>query len=256
VNTIEALCEYVNSNAKVKTETRTREHIQYLIFLTACADSQENGKMNKLSTQNLDLIPSPTELKQICKSISALEAIISPAWSNRYYSYQKNWSETEEFCEMGDGSGDQMLILFKSNNIAINGFAHESTMIGQEEILLNVPTVFHDFIFGEPVKSIGTSFCILQTESDTEWQIGNIQFSTDNYKDGSEELLQLLDGKPFTYKNWAEEYYEREIKLNLVERIYNGELITREVVAQLNPELDDFEKLKLDLNEIGYEYEL
>jgi len=212
--------------------------------------------MNKLSTQNLELIPSPNILKQNCKSISTLEAIISPEWSYRYYSYQKDWSDTEEFCEMRDGSGNHMLIIFESNNVAINGFAHESKMIGQKEILSNLPAVFHEFIFGEPVKSIGTSFCIWQTESDKKWQIGNIQFSTDNYKDGSTELLQLLDGNPLTYKNWSEEYYEKEFDLNLIKKIYSGAILTKQLVTQINPELNDFEKLKSDLNDIGYKNEL
>ena len=149
-----------------------------------------------------------------------------------------------------------MLILFNANNVAINGFAHESEMIDQKEILSNVPTVFHEFIFGEPVKSIGTSFCIWQTESDKDWQIGNIQFSKDCHKDGSTELLQLLDGKPTTYKNWAEEYYEKDFELNLVEKIYNGDLITKNIVALINSELNDFAKLKSDLNDIGYKNKL
>ncbi|MDF1698687.1 MAG: hypothetical protein P1U56_22735 [Saprospiraceae bacterium] len=34
-----------------------------------------------------------------------MEAIISPEWEYRYYSYQKDWSEIEEFCEMRNGHG-------------------------------------------------------------------------------------------------------------------------------------------------------
>ena len=64
-----------------------------------------------------------------------------------------------------------------------------------------------------------------------------------------------------TYKKWAEEYYEESfeengLKLELVEKIYNGIKITKELVLELNPELDDFEQLKSDLNEIGYEHEI
>jgi hypothetical protein len=81
------------------------------------------------------------------------------------------------------------------------------------------------------------------------------------YKDGSKDLLQLLDGKPSTYKTWAEEYYEEEfeeneLKLEIVKSIYNGALITKELVKELNPELDDLDQLKSDLNEIGYTHSL
>ncbi len=248
--------------------------------------------MNKLSSENLNLLPNPTELQKICKSISALESIICPEWEYRYYSYQKDWSETEEFCEMRNGQGDQMLITFSKNGTCINGFAHESEMNGWKNIPIeekksfteklfgskkeikteltqiipkgvvdNLPKVFNEFIFGEPVKSIGTTFCIWKTETDNNWKIGKVDLTKDKYKDGSTDLLQLLDGKPLTYKNWAEEYYEenfeeKELKLELVEKIYNGIIITKELVLELNPELDDFEKLKSDLNEIGYEHKI
>lgn len=244
--------------------------------------------MNKLSSENLNLLPNPIELQKICKSISALEAIICPEWEYRYYSYQKDWSETEELCEMRNGQGDQMLMVFSKNGTCISGFAHESEMNGWKNVPLeektsfnqklfgskkevkteltqiipkgvvdNLPKVFNDFIFGEPVKSIGTTFCIWQTYTDISWKIGKVDLPKDEYKDGSNDLLQLLDGKPLTYKNWAEEYYEEnfeenELKLELVEKVYNGIIITRELVKEINPELEDFVKLKSDLDEIGY----
>lgn len=248
--------------------------------------------MKKLSSENLNLLPNPNELQKICKSIAALEAIICPEWEYRYYSYQKDWSETEQFFEMRNGQGDQMQIIFSKNGTCINGFAHDSKMNGWKNmpieekksfveklfgsknevkteltqiipkgVLDNLPKVFNEFMFGEPVKSIGTTFCIWQTTLDNNWQTGKVVLPKDDYKDGSNDLLKLLDGKPLTYKNWAEEYYEEnfeenELKLELVEKVYKGAVITKEVVLALNPELGDFERLKSDLNEIGYEYEL
>lgn len=248
--------------------------------------------MNKLSSENLNLLPNSSELQKICKSISTLEAILCPEWEYRYYSYQKDWSDTEEFCEMRDGTGNKMLIIFTRKGTCINGFAKESEMNGWKSIPIkqkksfteklfgskkeikteltqiipkgvvdNLPKVFNEFIFGEPVKSIGTTFCIWQTETDNNWKIGKVDLPKDEYKDGSNDLLQLLDGKPLTYKNWAEEYYEEnfeenELKLELVEKVYKGTIITKELVLELNPELEDFEQLKSDLNEIGYEHKI
>lgn len=246
--------------------------------------------MAKLSTENIDLIPNPEALQNLCKSISALEAIISPEWEYRYYSYQKNWRINEEFCEMRNGQGDQMLILFTKDGVCINGFAHESKMNGWKRVSIEekksfskrlwgskeepeikriqelnnsviekLPTVFHDFIFGEPVKSIGTTFCIWTI--DKNWKTGEIEFPDDDYKDGSSDLLQLLDGKAMTYKRWAEEYYEeafenRELNVEIVEKIYSHIPVTKELALEINPEIDDFESLKSDLNEIGFESKL
>ena len=244
--------------------------------------------MKKLSTENLNLLPNPTRLKNICKSIAALEAIICPDWEYRYFSYQKDWSETEELCEMRNGQGDQMLIAFSSNGTCINGFAQDSEMNGWKEVEIvekpsffknlfssnkdkktqltqvipkgvvdALPQEFNEFIFGEPVKSIGTTFCIWHSETDKAWKTGKINLPNDEYKDGSSDLLTLLDGNPLTYKNWAEEYYEedfedRELKLDLVEKIFNGVEITKDLVNNINPKLIDFEQLKSDLDKIGY----
>ena len=244
------------------------------------------------STEQLHLLPMGLELQQLCKSISALEAIISPEWGSRYFSYQKDWNETEEVCEFRNGDGDQMLILFGRSGIVVNGFAHESRMNGWKEVtltehrsllqrLLNpgaakekglaqtlwkgvldeVPTAFHEFLFGEPVKSIGTTFCIWSSKTDVKWQTGKIEFPDDDFKDGSADLLSLLDGAPSTYKEWAEEYYDeqfedRKLNLELVQEIYNHKPISKELAHAINPELEDLEKLKADLAEIGYPAEL
>ncbi|MCD7930494.1 MAG: hypothetical protein LUH15_03550 [Tannerellaceae bacterium] len=46
----------------------------------------------------------------------------SPEWEYRYYSYNRKWSDKEEVFEMKNGSGDQMLILFREEGCVINGF--------------------------------------------------------------------------------------------------------------------------------------
>lgn len=233
------------------------------------------------STEHLAEIPKPSALQSICKSISTLEAIISPEWEHRYYSYQKNWAEGEEFCEMRNGQGDQVLILFKEKGICINGFAHESQMNGWKNtqieekksfkeklfgtkkapkselrqeipkgVLDSLPKVFNDFIYGEPVKSIGTTFCIWSINND--WKVGDIILPNDNYKDGSRDLLQLLDGRATTYRNWAEEYYEKEFNIELIKSVFAGNPISRELVLALNSEIENFEALKTELEEIGF----
>ncbi len=247
--------------------------------------------MDKPSTTKLELLYPPNKIQQLCKSISAIEAIICQEWEYRYYSYQNNWSETEEFCEMRNGSGDQMLILFSNNGICINGFDHKSEISGwkripkkQKKSLLqklfnnnnqeteliqeihngivgNLPHVFHEFIFGEPVKSIGTTFCIWKTNDNSKWTKGYIDLPNLGEIDGSKYLLELLDGKAETYKKWAESYYEdefaeRELDLSAIQKIYDGDLITLDLIQKINPILEDLDKLKSDLDEIGYNHNL
>jgi hypothetical protein len=43
--------------------------------------------------------------------------------------------------------------------------------------------------------------------------------------------------------------------LDLVKHIYDIKPLTKDIALGLNPNIDDFEKLKTDLNEIGYKYD-
>lgn len=208
--------------------------------------------MTKLSSNNLELLPSPIELKQLCQSIATLEAILSPNWEYRYYSYNKDWAKEEECCQMRNGSGDELFILFGKTGTVINGFAHESAFQDKAKITANLPEEFHAFIFGEPIASIGTTFCMWNLEGKQKWE-NNKQ----DLLDGSEELLKLLDGKAESFHQWAEDYYELEnLNLELVQQIYKHAPITKQIVQQLNPSLTDIKLLKEDLEEIAYEHKL
>ena len=212
-----------------------------------------------ISTKKLQNLPNKEKLQKICKSISVLDAIISQDWEYRYYSYNQKWRKDEELFEMRDGCGDQMLILFTKNGCVINGFAHElydfeESLPSESELIKGIPDVFNDFILGEPVAPIGTTFCIWTNENN-QWQLGNIK----HFKDGSDEMLSIFDGNPQTYIDFAIDYFEEdylstENAKNTVIKIYNHETLTREMVLSIVDELEDWAQLESDLKEIGYPY--
>lgn len=207
-----------------------------------------------ISTKDYSLLPDPENLRRICKAISVLDAILSQEWQYRYYSYNNKWSDQEEFFEMRNGSGDHMLILFLQNGCVINGFAHEYPQQDKQQLTVNLPPVFNEFIFGEPVNSIGTTFC-LWTTGQKNWQTGQ----PEHYEDMSEELLSIFDGNSQTYVDWATEYFEESYKetgipLETVTKIYNGETLTKDMVLSIVEEPEDWEQLENDLSEIGYPY--
>lgn len=207
-----------------------------------------------ISTKNYNALPNRKALQTICKTISVLDAIISQEWEYRYYSYNNKWADNEAFFEMRNGSGDQMLILFRQDGCVINGFAHEFEQQDKQKLTTSLPSIFDEFIFGEPVKTIGTTFCLWTTEQNN-WQVGQIE----NYEDNSEKMLNIFDGNPQTYIDWATEYFEESyvgsgIPLNIVTKMYSGQTLTKEMVLTIVEELEDWEQLEADLNEIGYPY--
>ena len=207
-----------------------------------------------ISTENYTLLPDRKSLETICKAISVLDAIISQEWQFRYYSFNSKWDTDERCLQMRNGEGEEMHILFREDGCAINGFAHEYDQPNKGKLTTNLPTIFKDFIFGEPVNSIGTTFCLWTTEL-KNWQIGQLE----NFDDNSEYFLNIFDGQPQTYIDWATEYFEGSYKesgipLNTVSKIYSGQTLTKKMVLSIVDELEDWEQLRADLDEIDYPY--
>jgi len=69
--------------------------------------------------------------------------------------------------------------------------------------------------------------------------------------DGSAWMLSIFDGKPGTYKAWAEDYYERPVGLSAVQQIYGHMPLTLELVQELNATAE-FESVLADATEIDY----
>jgi hypothetical protein len=204
-----------------------------------------------ISTKDFSALHDRHKLYQICKSISVLDAVFDEEWLNRYFSFNSKWAEKEECFEMRNGQGDQILILFQSDGCVINGMVHEYYPKNKQEIVKGLPANYDEFIFGEPIRSIGTTFC-LWTEN-SNWNIGNVT----DFNDGSSNTLSIFDGIPSTYFNWATEYFETEFEnsqaaLNVVTQIYKGNALTKEMIFTLNKEFDHWEQLREDLEEINY----
>ncbi len=202
------------------------------------------------STKNPTELPNREKLKAICKAISVLDAILSPEWEFRYFSYNCQWSENEELLQMRNGSGDEMHVLFTQNGCCVNGFAHEFESKDKQKLTLGLPEEFTEFMFGEPIASVGTTFCIWKTD-ETDWEVGQL----DNFEDDSETLLQIFDGNPETYREYASEYFETEIPLETIAKIYNGETLSKESVLSVAEDFEDWKNLENELAEIDYPFD-
>ncbi|MGI4870817.1 MAG: hypothetical protein ACRYFX_06515 [Janthinobacterium lividum] len=208
-----------------------------------------------LSTTNYAALPPAADLQRLARALAALDAINSPEWEYRYYSYNPAWSEGEAVLEMRDGEGDQMLVLFRPEGCIINGFLHEYEQPDKAQITRGLPAAFDEFMFGEPVNTIGTTFCLWYTPAHG-WQTGVVE----NADDGSEELLDIFDNQSATYAEWANEYFlddtdRRPLTAEAVAPVYRGEALTKAMVLAINEEMEDWTMLAADLQEIGYPYE-
>jgi hypothetical protein len=207
-----------------------------------------------LSTTNYTALPSAAALQRLAQTLAVLDAINSPDWEYRYYSYNPEWAPGEAVLEMRDGEGDEMLVLFRAEGCVINGFLHEYDQPEKAQVIRGLPEVFDSFLFEEPINSLGTTFCLWYTPAHG-WQRGIVE----NEDDGSEELLYIFDNDPATYAEWATEYYldetdRRPLTAAAVAPIYHHEVLTKAMVLAINEELEDWVALAAELQEIGYPY--
>jgi hypothetical protein len=214
-----------------------------------------------ISTRHLGPLPDVEGLRRLSQSLALLDAILSPEWEDRYYSFDSRWHPAagEAMASMRNGQGDGYFILFTPAGAIAKGFAHEAPMApaAQEQprvwpgVLHGVPETFASFLAEPAFQLEETTFCIWRRSGDPTWQRGEVAFPADADPDGSAALLSVLDAAPDTYRSWAEDYYERPIDPEAVARIYAHEPLTQDLVAALNPD-STLEDLAEDLDEIGY----
>ncbi len=219
-----------------------------------------------ISTRDLSGLPDVDGLKRLLQSMAMLDAILSPEWQYRYYSFNSKWSRGEQMGSMRDGCGDDFFALFNKHGCFLKGFDHEAMMspYGQKPkrvwpgVLDAVPEEFADELKQPAFSMEDTTFCIWRRYSDSGWQRGIIDFPTERPDpDGSQSLLSPLDGKPETYLAWATDYYEldedddRSLTLDAVQHVYAHRPLTAALVKSINGEVT-LKELAGDITEIGY----
>lgn len=235
--------------------------------------------------KDLSSMPDTEDLRRICKGIAALEIVMCRDKRFRYYFYDPNWGDNEEVFKLLNGCGSvrsgcnsYMLVLFCPDGCVINGFNNESydsemvwtcnddgdmeyykspkieekNAFRMEEIKKGLPDVFHPFMYGEAVKSMRTTFCIWKTRNGV-WSRSALAGSQ---KDGSAEMLDILSENPHKYIEFCRWYYEKNVPLDIVEKVYNGEPFTVEMIKKLNDKIEEIESVKEELNQMGYPHKL
>ncbi|WP_454314857.1 hypothetical protein [Streptomyces phaeoluteigriseus] len=209
-------------------------------------------------------LPAIADLWDLCRSLAMLDAILSPDWESRYYSFNANWAEGEEMASMRNGSGDEYSIVFSAAGAYVRGFGHEAPMspYGHDGepwpgVIDDVPDVFKSLVQepaftdedGVPVVTA----CLWREETDDQWHHGTIDFPSHRVDpDGTTGLFPLLvDRSPEAFQRYAEDCYEVSVNLGAVSDLYALRPLTQELVSSLNAEVT-LADLAQDISEIGY----
>ena len=199
------------------------------------------------------------DIEALCRrtqSLAMLDAMLCPEWLYRYYSFNSRWSEGAQMASMRDGCGNDWFLLFDEFGAALKGYDKESVLaengVFPATVQASVPPGFASFL-NEPAFSMQrASFCLWRRHTDSGWNVVAMDDAISrSSEDGSLEMLRILDGNPLTYRDWAQDYYEREVALDAVRAVYAFQPLTAELIAKLNPDLS-LENVATDAIEIGY----
>ena len=207
-------------------------------------------------------LPEISVLRDRCRALAMLDAVMSPEWDGRYFSFDSRWAPAEEMASMRNGSGDEWSIVFSPAGAFVRGFDHESEMSPYAHegrlwpgLVDDVPGVFAaaatEAAFSDGA-TLQATVCLWRQTGDDRWHVGEITFPPGEDPDGADWLFELLvDGTPEGYQRFAEECYETEVDLSAVAAVFALEHLTDELVQRLGPDLT-VDDLAEDLSQIGY----
>jgi hypothetical protein len=210
-------------------------------------------------------LPEISVVRDRCRSMAMLDAILSPEWQYRFFSFNSRWLPAEEMASMRDGSGNEYSIVFSSAGAYARGFDHESPLSPYRVtppalwpgLLAGVPEAFRAQVAEPAFSDNGTpraTVCFWREQADTAWRSGAVESRPAGVADdgGAEWLFGvLLDGRPEAYQQFAEDYYEVAVDITAVRHVYASRPLTQHIVSLLNPEVD-ISALAEDLTEAGY----
>ena len=165
-----------------------------------------------ISTRDLSGLPGIDDLKRLMQSMAMLDAILSPKWHFRYYSFNSKWENSSQMGSMRNGSGDNFHALFSAMAASSRAWLTNTKCRPTERTIM-----------GGLAGSAGHGAGLLRRCSPRTglfdgshhvlhlaavcgcaWRCGEIEFPTESPDpDGSEWLLSPLDGNPDTYFQWA-----------------------------------------------------
>ena len=187
------------------------------------------------------------ELKMNLKAMAILDMIMVPKEDDwlRLVNFYK--TDTEYGYILDNGSGDKLMVSFVDKGAMIIGFDHENELnqFAADEwdsgfieyTYANVPEAFTQLLSDEEKDE--TTFCMWSTDG-TNW----MQNEVEGNDGGKEYLLGYICQNAESWCAWGEEYYDITVDLELVQKVYQGEMLENEDITKLNPECNVEEVLE------------
>jgi hypothetical protein len=209
------------------------------------------------STRHPERLPSPAALLKLTRALSVLDEIFWPQWDERFYSFDR---ERDGTClaRMRNGEGDLWYLVFiPSGGAVLRGFDHNSVMSPYRHkderlwpgLFDGMPRSLQPWRNAADIEPNEVTFVMWHLPR-ARWQTGPVKLPPGKDPDGSEGLLEQLDGDPASYIRLVRARLGRAVDLDAVRAVYSGALDAR-VIQKLNPQADTAAILK-SAREMGF----
>jgi len=202
-------------------------------------------------------LPEPPVVARWAQALAVADAIMSPEWELRYFSFDAAWGDGEQLASMRNGQGDDWSITFSSAGAFLRGFDHECSL---SPFASDPPRLDPRLLAGLPEPLCPLAEEVAFTLDDVPqvtlalWSVPALAswaWGREVDHDGGAWLFDELDGRPETYRVFAREYYEKDVPLEALRHVFEHRPLTEAVVGALNPEASLAELLG-DVRGIGY----
>ncbi|HEY1812528.1 MAG TPA: hypothetical protein VGG74_09295 [Kofleriaceae bacterium] len=178
------------------------------------------------------MLPAPIELERIYKGIALLDAILSPEWESRYFSFDATWAPSQRMASMRNGSGDDRIICFTPDGIFFKAFWHEYPHEDPDAIFAGLPSTLAsqraEPAFEPSLVTFGG------------WHDGSRWTLRGNSEPVADDLA-ILGGDPERYRSYAAAYFGLTVTLDAIAHVLAGAPVDAAIVRRIHPErtLDD-----------------
>lgn len=141
----------------------------------------------------------------------------------------------------------------------IRGFDHESAMSPWTSdppkiwpgVLEHVPEQFSPSLTEPAFHMDDTTFCIWFSADAQGWRQGEIAYPAASDPDGASWMLSYYLGGPQTYHDFAEHYYEVDVPVEAIARVYKHEPLSPALIQALGSQRR-YDQLVAEAATIGY----
>ncbi|MBP1996385.1 hypothetical protein [Paenibacillus eucommiae] len=193
--------------------------------------------------RTLNGLAAPQILREKMIAMAALDLILCPEDWLRYHLFYPEWSAHVSLGKVDNGSGDHMFVAFTPDGCIVKGFDHESALSPHAGDTYEVwPGIYEDapaallaYLDDEAIEKDDVTFCIWREAGDTAWRKGEVHIP-EGESDGSSFLLGTIYENAEDYVEWAEDYFDMPVEVEVVREIYKGSAITEQMILSLNAE--------------------